>query len=251
MRKLSEVINNSESKTSIEPIDEPSIDQLEKEVISEITNTDSEFPSYLLTDSNVVGYPDSGFQEEIYKIASIGTFDANTKTIFDVGCGRGDYGHYLKTAVNPDFNYIGVDSNSLLINVGREKYKDSGLNLDLQNSTFDSEWVNNNETISADWVMNIFNLSLQYNNVTKHDLSGSGKYDYFEEILLASMKVANLGTVFILLNENQEEDVNLNNLTLFEFTEISRILFKHNYAFAIDNTDFSGIFKLLVYNNKL
>lgn len=251
MRKLSEVVRNSESNESDIPIEQPSIEQLETEVISEIKKIDSEFPPYLLTDSNVVGYPSEEFQESIYKIASFGTFDANTKTIFDVGCGRGDYGHFLKTAVNQDFNYIGVDANSLLINAGREKYKDSGLNLDLQSVTFDSEWVRNENSVSADWVMHIFNLSLQYNNVTKHDLSGKGKYDYFEEMLLASMEVANQGAVFILLNENQEKDVNLTNLTLFEFTEISRILFKHQYAFAIDNTDFSGIFKLLVYNNKL
>jgi len=240
MKRLSDVVKNTvdNSKSPENDSQNPA-----DELLTEITET---FPDYMFNDANWVGYPDAEMQESVYNIASYGTFNADTNSILDVGCGRGDYGHYIKTAVNPDIEYTGIDVNEFAIKVGKHKY--SNLNLDLHANVFNSDWLSERPDFMVDWVMHITNLTVDY-NLYSDIFTENRRYDYFKEMLSLSMRIARSGAVFILLNDNQENSAENQYLT-HSFSELAKVLYGMNYAFAIDNTDYSNIFKLLVYNNK-
>ena len=53
---------------------------------------------------------------------SIKDFNLNSKTILDVGCGLGDFLHYLKKSDIKDYQYIGLDISKNMIKSCRERH---------------------------------------------------------------------------------------------------------------------------------
>ena len=82
----------------------------------------------------------------------------------------------------------------------------------------------------------------------KPELSQYSNESTIEKILKKSLSVSNEGVVLMLLNSNSNLQDNL--YMVYSLGEISEILYRSGYKFAIDNTDFSNIFKLIVLNNK-
>lgn len=245
MKKFSEISPDS----SAELIDE-SFDNVEILTDTEPeTETAVTFPPYMVDDPTFMGYPDTNMQVLLYQSTVFGILGNGYKTVLDVGCGRGDFGNYL---FNSGYNvgYTGIDLSPLAVDVGKFKYQnlidkdtvnESGnKKFELLNLNFDTDTEITNR---YDWVFHITNLTIDYGN-----FKNRSRYEYLEQLVMKSLEIANEGVIFMLLNENAEfkDDLYIN----YSFTEISNIMFKHGYKFAIDNTDFPNIFKLIVLNNK-
>lgn len=238
MKKFSELNSTIDTKVSELPNE-----QIE---IEEPVQTVTGFPPYMVDDPTFMGYPDTDMQIRIYQSSVFSILNAtNNKptTILDVGCGRGDFGNYL---FNSGYNvkYTGVDLNPLVIDVGKYKYANL---IETKSDFFSLENVNFSENTELstkfDWVFHITDMTIDYGNF--NDLS---RYEYFEKILKKSLSVSNEGVVLMLLNSNSNLQDNL--YMVYSLGEISEILYRSGYKFAIDNTDFSNIFKLIVLNNK-
>lgn len=114
--------------------------------------------NYLDEAAQLVGY--SSINEQLLAYKSLLTFFTPNQTVLDINCGRGDLYAYIKQLyedVFADTQYTGLSSNSILINVGKEKYRTENL-LNIPFSNFSS-----NEKFN--WVIasNLFNELVEDN----------------------------------------------------------------------------------------
>lgn len=235
MQPHEEVINvEREVPELIDPqIEEPAPEE-EYPPETEMLEEPGEIPEYMLEDPRWVGYPDKKLQEEIYRTAAFGLIGIGNESILDVGCGRGDFGHYLKSTINPDIEYIGIDANPHMINAGRQKYPD----LSLSTRQFDINDEDNGATY--DWVTHITDLTVDYGFIGQ-----TNQYDYLDAIIRKSLSKAKIGTVFILLNDSNRTDEYLH----WNIGSVAQMLLFMGVRFAIDNTDFPNMYKLIIFKN--
>lgn len=218
--------------------------ELQKQQIADVIEPPVNIiPEYMLTDSNYVGFPDLQTQYDIYRSAAFSLFTADTKTVLDVGCGRGDFGDFILNEIKSDVKYTGIEQNQLMIDVGIKKYQslvNSG-NIEFKHSRFDLSYP---VTEKYDLVFHNTNMTIDY-GVYPNLLDGNNRYEYLSQMIQKSIEVSNVASVFMLLNDNSLTDTYVH----YSYGGISKILYDLNVRFAIDNTDFSSIIKLIVFNN--
>ncbi len=206
---------------------EPSI-QLDTSDISPPENV-PQYPEHLINSSEIVGFPTLEFQEDIYRLSAQGVFDPSIKSVLDIGCGRGDFGSYLKRVVNQDIEYTGIDINPLHIDVGKSKFKDftnfnlvSGNVLDYSN-TADICVIN----------------SILENNYDNHVID---KYEYFKKILIKALDISDVGVVIIALNDRYENEPYITH----NMADIVTILTELELKFSLENAFYPNVFKLMI-----
>lgn len=188
------------------------------------------YPEYLVKNPEAVGYPTLEFQEDIYRISVQGVFNSYITSVLDIGCGRGDFGSYIKRLVNPDIEYTGIDLNSLHIDIGKKKFSNVGkfellagnvleyshtADICILNSIFDSNYDNHVED----------------------------KYEYFKKILTKALDISTLGVVIVALNDRFENEPYIT----YNMSEIVQILTGFELKFSLENAfPYPNVFKLMV-----
>jgi len=242
MKKFSQLSNmspdvqdSSINQNTVEPHD------------SNVTKPPDQFPEYMEADANYVGYPDLQTQYDVYRSAAFSLFTVDTKTVLDVGCGRGDFGSYILTELKNDIKYTGIEQNQLMIDVGTKKYQsliNSG-NIEFRHAKFDSSYP---VTEKYDLVFHNTNMTVDY-GVYPNLMQNNNRYEYLSQMIQKSLEMSNIASVFMLLNDNNSSDTS-DSYIHYSYGGISKILYDLNVRFAIDNTDFSSIIKLIVFNNR-
>lgn len=183
-----------------------------------------EFPEYLLNDPEIVGYPDKEFQDQIYDwvLSKI----PNNESILDFGCGRGDINwsriYDEEGEVSP---YYGIDSNEILINVGRKKYELEDLYLECGDFM--------QTELKKDWSICVGTLN---------EDRGKDKWSYFNQVLSKMISCSNKGCILVLSRNSD----NMEGFLDYPFEE----LFTHlpsNLAFEIDYSRLVDIYTLVVH----
>ena len=222
--KLEDLLDDSSSELTGEEIkSNQSMDDIMIDRMNEYLEQEPEIPDYIINDPEVVGYPDEYMQDEIYQwvYSSLHGFGS----IKDVGCGRGDFGNYLKNQTWPNsFDYIGIDRTKLIIDAGMKKYPE--LNL------ICNDWMNIID--ATDYTVCIGSLN--------HD-DGSDRYDRFWSVFDHSRQTTNKKIIFVFSTEPEEG---------FVHYELNRILhgIPEGYPFDIDCSRYKGICKLVFYCQK-
>lgn len=218
------------------------------------------YQDYMLNDPEYVGYPSRQMQEDVYRTIAFNltSQDAPIK-VLDVGCGRGDFGHYLKSVTEKQFNgssyfeYTGIDLNPLVIKIGQEKYKDLGPELTssgfaplrLRNTNFDELYANSSQQPEYNWVVHCLDLSLPYTGQESEN-----KYGYLQSIIIKSLDLATDGCVFLLINEAEGDPTDP--YLKYNIGTVYELLQNLKLKFAIDQSDFHGLTKIVIlkqYNN--
>jgi len=203
----------------------------------------STMPDHLLNDPQSVGYPDQQTQEDIYRNAVFGILAGGPETVLDVGCGRGDFGHYIRSTISSDIIYQGIDTNDIMIEAGRQRYADmlstSDGKFNLETKLFDVEDLTETQN-KYDWIFHVTNMTVNYGYIVPFD-----QYEYLERVIDKSIRESNKGSVFVLLNDHNSTDTYLH----YNIGAIANMLHERGVKFAIDNSDFPNMFKLIIFNN--
>jgi hypothetical protein len=238
---------NSITMQSAKKIEEEIFQKLSEVISDEIDDalknmTNTILPDYLLEDPQVVGYPDLEMQESLYSYALMGVLPLvqdpiNPMSVVDIGAGRGDLRAFLDTNY-PGFQYYGYELNSIHRNIAKQKYEIELINEEFSRSTMNFHG----------WGFCIGSLNDDYGLFIPN--SPDSKFTYFGHLLDACIKKISEGVVFILLNETSPEQENLIPFPMPEMVEF----LDSNYpdlAFQIDYSKFQGIYKLVIYNQRL
>lgn len=188
------------------------------------------YPEHLISSPEVVGYPTLEFQENIYRLSVQGVFDPAIKSVLDIGCGRGDFGSYLKKVVNPELDYTGIDMNPLHVDIGKYKFKDF-LNFNLISGNI-LEYSGTHDIC----VIN----SIFENNYDNHT---TDKYEYFKEILIKALDISDLGVVIIALNDRYPNEPYITH----NMSEIVKILTELELKFSLENTELPNVYKVMIH----
>lgn len=232
MKRIQEVFNETNT-----------IDSIEDTPVSE-TRTEEAFPDYMISDSLTVGYETEDLQNLIYSSAIVGTVHPDvTSTVLDVGCGRGDFGRYLLMDMNcQKIKYTGIDSNPLMIEVGKYKYdflieesNSEFFEFALKSEVFDENY---DETTKYDWVFHNTNITMNYGNIQ------TDQYEYLEMMIRKSLNICNVGSVFMLLPETSNN--NESDYIFYKRSRIVEIINAIGVPYAIDCTDSTSFFKLIL-----
>jgi hypothetical protein len=192
-------------------------ENLDKEILG------NKLPDYLLNDAIIVGYPDEETQREIYlwvarKMNSIKFIDEFS--VKDLGCGRGDF---YKLIQGWTIDYIGIDSNPNLIQVGQKKYPE----IKLINSDF------NEVSIPTDFTICIGTLN------DDHNLD---KWEFFNKTLNHALNNTKTAIIFVLQADCYGEPGHLD----YPIRELVEKL-PSGTRFEIDNSKFEDIYCLTVH----
>ena len=203
-----------------------------KEENVSVQNTD-----YIRYDPQIVGYPDTEMQEQIYAWAAevlpiVGLID-----VVDIGAGRGDFYKFL--SVNkPNLNvmYDGFETNQILAKAGNE----NGV-VNLHNRNFVANVSGQDQTLSQwnGWAFCIGSLNVNY--------GWEDKWEQFDLILNHSLKWVSQGVVFILNHYADDETYQC-----YPIEEMIPFLSETypNIPYKLDYSKFDGIYNLTIYNNK-
>jgi hypothetical protein len=198
-----------------------------------------EMPQYLLEDTEVVGYPDLEMQNELYAYATERVLSAfldptHPVAVVDIGAGRGDFKAFLDK-LKIGYQYFGYEINPIHRDIAKQKY-----NLILSDQEFSTCNMN-----FDGWGFCIGSLNQNYGLFDP--TSPESKYSYFRTLLDTCLKCISKGVVFILLNEGTDL------LIPFPIPEMVQILDDSytNLAYTIDYSHFHGIYKLVIYNQRL
>jgi SAM-dependent methyltransferase len=201
------------------------------EVIDSKIESDNNIDFTLFTNSpQFIGFTDVEEQELIYKLASYGINFSTCNSVIDLGCGIGDFYHYIKSVHNYTGKYIGVDINPLTIKVGNYKY--SAENLDFRNLNY-----YNADLPSAEYVFCVNNLTIPYGHHSGTDL------DQLNDLINIAYNIATVGCVFTFYNNSEIYE----NYIQFNIENVINILNKNNITkYAVDNTTDMIITKLII-----
>lgn len=190
----------------------------------------NKLPDYLLNDLEIVGYPDEETQREIYdwvrqKILDLEYSKFNQVLEFsikDLGCGRGDFYSIFKNS-NYQIDYIGIDSNPYVIQVGQQKYP----GIKLINSDF------NDVSIQTEYTICIGTLN---------DDHGFDKWEDFNKTLNHALNNTKTAIIFVLQADCYGEPGHLD----YPIYKLIRRL-PQGLRFEIDNSRFEDIYMLTVH----
>ncbi len=230
MKNLNDLsINTVKDIPEIKPVDTEQLVILED-------NQSNKISEYMISDSNFVGYENQEQQESVYNLATFGIITPNVNTsITEFGCGRGDLCSFILKTINPNVKYTGVDVNQLMIDIGKTKYPDYNL---ITKNYHDID-INTEQNFISDWVFNVINLTVPYGYYNGEP------FQQFVETLEISLENCNHGVVFILLNNKSE----FPGYIQYDTSELIQHIDKLNLRYAVDNTDFKDIFRLVIFKN--
>lgn len=200
--------------------------------LEQIAGHKPEITNYMLDESNFVGYESKEQQEHVYRLASFGVITPVTKSVLDLGCGRGDFGSYIKRVINQDIKYTGIDVNPLMVQIGTAKHAELGEN-GLQFKIAD--YFNFTPTDEYEWVFNNINCTIPYGYHT------GDKWAQLLDLIKKSIEYCTIGCVFILLNDKRSYD------GFFQYNPGELINLLGDVRYAIDNTDMQDVFKLVIF----
>lgn len=195
---------------------------------TELNNTDislkfENIPDRLFTDTLILGYLDEVTQNQYYNWAIQG-LDISNSSILDSGCGRGDFFKIVLT--NENINYVGIDTNPLLIDVGKKKYTDINL--------YQQDWMDIVDDF--DWIFNILNLTYPNDN----------PLEYLKLTISKLLQHSKKGLILILLVSNNDDE-NLTNQT-YKISDVINTLEELNIVnFGIDFTLNADTFKVVIF----
>jgi len=205
-------------------------DDLTKAVSEEIDKEIAEIklPLYLMSDAEIVGYPDEEFQEEIYDWVNA-KLPKHNFSVKDLGAGRGDFYGRLINPPEWEFSkpsaidYFGIESNPNLCRVGEQKYP--GIKLICNDF--------NDVSIQTDYTICIGTLN---------DDHGFNKWDYFNKTLNHSLSNTKTAILFVLQGNCYGESGHLD----YPIPEVvHRLLDGKRYE--IDNSRLEDIYLLTVH----
>lgn len=190
----------------------------------------NKLPLYLMNDAEIVGYPDEEMQHEIYDWVWRRIFDLEyTKfsqylnfSIKDLGCGRGDFYSKFKNS-NYQIDYIGIDNNPNLIQVGQQKYP--GIKLICNDF--------NDVSIATDYTICIGTLN---------DDHGLNKWEVFNKTLIHALNNTKTAILFVLQGNCYGEQGHLD----YPIHELIEKL-PAGTRYEIDNSKFEDIYLLTVH----
>lgn len=189
---------------------------------------------YMLTDPHFVGFESNEQQERIYRLASFGVINNTTTSVIDLGCGRGDFGSYIKKVINPDISYTGVDVNPLMERICFTKYAELSNN----NLKFIVDnYYNLNSDTKFDWVFNNINCTIPYG------YHNGDKWQQLFDLIDISIEISKVGVVFLLLNDKTSYD----GFYQYNTGELISYLDKKNFRYAVDYSDIYDVFKLIIF----
>ena len=148
---------------------------------------DSDDVSYLYYNPNTVGYPSEDDQLLTYQLICshiTGTSSEDQWSILDFGCARGDFGEYVINNLGTN-NYIGIDSNQILIDAGKEIY----------NNKFELtcvNWFDMPSELMADWAVNINSNNIRYDTTSLSD------FEYLKRTIRIMHQHATYGSIILL-----------------------------------------------------
>ena len=188
--------------------------------------TDLELPEYLITDPQVVGYPDVEMQSDIYTWVYNGISPINLNglpsSIKDYGSGRGDfYGKLI--ASNQNVNYIGFDFKETMVLAGQKKYP--GIEL-IYGNYLDSD-------LQTDYTICIGTLN---------DDHGLDKWDHFNKTLSRALETTNIAIIFVLSS-------NFDGLSGYLDYPIAETIeqIPNGTRYELDYSKFEDIYKLTIH----
>ena len=188
------------------------------------------YPEHLVNSPEPIGFPSLEFQEDIYRISSQGVFGSEITSILDVGCGRGDFGSYVKRVVNADIEYTGIDLNPLHIEIGKQKFANVG-----KFNLVSGNVLDYSHTADICVINSIFD-----NNYDNH---AEDKYEYFKKVLIKSLDISNMGVVVLALNDRFENEPYIT----YDMSAIVHILTEFELKFSLENAyQYPNVFKLMI-----
>lgn len=208
--------------------------ELEEEMVAELSKQLSNeldqmmtLPSYLLSDPEIVGYPDLEFQEQIYSWVN-DSIPTQGYTIKDLGCGRGDFFGYISKREAweekfKDIHYFGIELNPNLCTVAKQKYPEINV---LNNDYFDTD-------IQTDYTVCIGTLG---------DNLGQDKWENFNKTLNWAINNTKISVIFIL----QRDCYGNEGFFDYPFGELFANL-DPNLKFKLDYSELEDIYKLTVH----
>jgi SAM-dependent methyltransferase len=220
-----------EMPISFESLLEKDTKKVEEEVPVEASKELNEekvlLPEYMLNDPELVGFTDLESQLSFYKLATDGLplLDEGL-SVFDMGCGRGDFYDYLKNNVNPNIKYFGVDTKNQIIQVSKQKYGDE-INTQVLN-WFDADG-------EYDWVFNNMSTILNYG----YDVD---RYVYLKNTIDKGMSLSKFGMVLTLLSDNSGVDSYID----FRVSKVIELI-EGRFLFGVDQSTNSNIYKLVIF----
>lgn len=191
--------------------------------INAIETLDNELPEYLLSDPEIVGYPDEDMQHWIYNWVGDDLPIGNI-SIKDFGAGRGDFYNFLKKNYREDVEYHGIELNPNLCNVAKAKYPDINI---INDDYF-------NVDLNTDCTIIVGTLN------TKSGIED--KWDNFNKTLIHAKNTTNHSIIFILARNMEGFDDFLD----YPIEELIPRL-PSGTRFNIDYSRYEDIYRLTVY----
>jgi hypothetical protein len=182
----------------------------EKLVVSEEVITEE--PRFEIN-AQILGYPDEEVQLRAYNTALKYCISMEPNSIADVGCGKGDFFHYLNQMQLP-VSYTGFEENGLIV-------KNS--TIDLVNNPFIPEMSEN-----YDWVFFINSFDQRY-------LSMGSMINF----ILETFKGVRKGISIVSFNENLLEVE-----PIFKPIELIQLLIDNNIEFLFEQDEYFYKFKI-------
>ncbi len=186
---------------------------------------------YLEDSAAVVGYASRKDQYEAYSDI-VGTIPEG-ESILDFGCGRGDFYAWHETTFGPgNVDYLGVDANQTLIDIGNSLYDNVNLVCD--------DWTNLKVKDKKDWCVNIQSNNLRYDAMT--DVSN---IEYVKSTIDKMYEMCNQGLIISLSSDKYEVE---NQLT-YDAGELASWAITKFDIVAVDHTTNTNQFLIVIYKN--
>ena len=185
--------------------------------------------SYLKYSSEVVGFDNRELQWNAYRMISS---YADSDSVIDFGCGRGDFSAYWKSEhMDRDLDYIGIDLNEPLIKAGKEIYPDETLIV--------SDWSSLDASTMRDWAINVGSSNLRYDaDITIKDL------DYTKRTINTMYAHCTRGVVVALASKYTSIEDDLINYNPGDILNWAKEEFGN---VAIDHSMGDDVFVLIIY----
>lgn len=187
-------------------------------------------PDHLKESPEAVGFSSEQEQWDLYY--DIANYIPEGESVLDFGCARGDFKSFHNSQFKSDIDYIGIDMNQHLIDVGIEKYDGT---IDLRCI----QWESLPDDLSQDWCINIGSSNLRYDANIK--LSDD---EYLKDTIRIMYKHANKGVVLLLTSNLLETDDGLINRSP---SDILNWALKEFGSVALDHSFSDDVFILVIY----
>ena len=218
-------------KNSDEGLEETSNQELEQiqptaEELAEIKDQ-----GYLEDSAAIVGYATRQEQYNAYGEAVV--VIPQGSSVLDFGCGRGDFYSWHQITYNkPEFDYLGVDANQVLIDTGNKIYDNINLKC--------LDWNNLKEEDTKDWCINIRSNNLRYDTSVK-----ISDIDYLKSTISKMYEMCNQGLIISLASDKFD----IPNRLSYNAGDVLKWALEEYDNVVIDHTTDTDQFLLVIYKN--